>query len=121
VTDQGELVLVDGRVDDGEGVGAGGALEIFEIVDGDARARGGAEHRGVFERRWGLSEGRDAGWKGEEQGGGEGDAIHCYKTHRLSFCILSEWVARGAIRGAKMRFLRDFCIGTRLWHSNRRA
>ena len=33
--DEWDLVLGGGRVDDGEGVGAGGALQVFELVDGD--------------------------------------------------------------------------------------
>ena len=76
VADQGNLVLFDGLVDDGEGVGAGGALEVFELVDGDGNAGRRAEHGGVpiaapvrGRGRWG---------KAEKQGnGGEGDAVHC--------------------------------------------
>ncbi len=40
LADQGDFVLIDGRVDDGEGVGAGGALEVFELVDGDGTPAG---------------------------------------------------------------------------------
>ena len=35
VADERDLVLFDGGVDDREGVGAGGALEVLELVDGD--------------------------------------------------------------------------------------
>ncbi len=47
MADEGNLVLLDGRVDDGEGVGAGGALEVFELIDGDRDSGRGAEHGGV--------------------------------------------------------------------------
>jgi len=47
VAEEGNLVLVDGRVDNGEGVGAGRAFEIFELVDSDGGAGRGAEHGGV--------------------------------------------------------------------------
>jgi hypothetical protein len=87
VAQEGNFVLVDGRVHDGEGVGAGGAFEVFKLVDGDRGALGGAEHGGVFEA---LSEGRDAGRKGKEQGCCEEDAVHWYKTHRFIFCILAD-------------------------------
>jgi hypothetical protein len=82
-----DLVLVNGRVHDGEGVGAGGAFEVFKLVDGDRGALGSTEHRGVFEA---LSEGREAGRKGEEQGCCEKDAGHWCKTHRIIFCILAD-------------------------------
>src|SRR6202035_3289194 len=72
-SDQGNLVLLDGRMDDGEGVGAGRALEVFELVDSDGDAGGGAKHGGVA-----VSSrlGENAGGKGEEQRGGEDDAVH---------------------------------------------
>ena len=41
VADEGNLVVLDGGVDDGIGVGAGGALEVFELVDGDLGSGGG--------------------------------------------------------------------------------
>jgi hypothetical protein len=84
-----DLVLIDGRMDDGEGASAGGALEILKLVDGDPGAGGGAEHRGVFKGR--LGEGRDAGWDGDQQSGGDDkEAIHKSKTHRIIFRILAE-------------------------------
>jgi hypothetical protein len=92
VADEGNFVLLDGRMDDGEGVGAGGALEVFELEDGDTRSGGSAQHGGVFEAGRSLSEGCHADGKDEEQGDGEGDAVHCYKTHRIIFRILSERV-----------------------------
>ena len=71
--DEGNLVLVDGRVDNGEGVGAGRAFEIFELVDGDRDTRGGAEHGGVA---IGPRLSKSAEGKGEEQSGGEDNAVH---------------------------------------------
>jgi hypothetical protein len=68
MTNERDLVLVHGCVDDREGAGAGGALEILELVDGDPGANGGAKHRGVFEG--GLGEGGDADWEREQQSGG---------------------------------------------------
>ena len=35
MTDAGNLVVIDGVVDDREGAGAGGALQVLELVDGD--------------------------------------------------------------------------------------
>ena len=78
VADQGDLVVLDGGVDDGEGVGAGGALEVFELVDGDLGSGGGLDHGGVFEGGagvWGrgvLGVGRSAAREGEQKGGGAG-------------------------------------------------
>jgi len=75
VADEGDLVLFDSRVDDGEGASAGRALEVFELVDGDARASGGAEHRGVVKCGSGRGKGGQAGREGEQKGG-EDDAVH---------------------------------------------
>jgi hypothetical protein len=111
VAKKGDFIFVHSRMHDGEGVGAGGALKIFKFVDGDRGSGGSAKHGRVFE---GLSEGRDGGRKGEEQGCGEDDAVHCYKTHRIIFRILAEGEERGP-------FSRDFCIARGVWHSNRRA
>ena len=73
LADEGNLVLLDGRVDDGEGVSTGGALKVFELVDGDRNSCRCAEHGGVAV---GACLGEDADRKGEEQSGGEGDTIH---------------------------------------------
>ena len=43
----GEVVLLDGRVHDGESVGAGGALEILVLDDGNFGAGGWLQLRGV--------------------------------------------------------------------------
>ena len=69
MADERDLVLLDGRMDDGEGVGTGRALEIFELVDGDRDTGRGAEHGGVAITGC-LSERRHAGWNDEEKGGG---------------------------------------------------
>ena len=53
----GEVVVLDGLVDDGEGVSAGGAFEIFELDDGDAVTSGRLEQRGVFELVAGVGRG----------------------------------------------------------------
>ena len=42
-----DLIFFDGCVNDGEGVGAGGTLEVFKLVDSDGYAGGRTEHRGV--------------------------------------------------------------------------
>jgi hypothetical protein len=76
VADERNFVLVDGRVDDREGVGTGGALEVFELVDGDLGSGGRLDHGGVFEggagvwRGGGLGEGGCAAWDGEQKSGG---------------------------------------------------
>ena len=101
MAEKGDFVFIDSCMDDGKGVGAGGALEVFKLVDSDLRSDGGAKHGGVFET---LGKGRKAGWKGEEQGCGEDDAVHWYKTHKIIFRILAEG-------GSREPFLRDFCIG----------
>jgi hypothetical protein len=85
VADEGNLVLLDGRVDDGEGVSAGRTLEVFELEDGDAGPGGGTKHRSIFEAIRTLGTGGEAGGKGKEQGGDEDDAVHCYKTHKIIF------------------------------------
>ena len=61
VADQGNFVLVDCRVDDGEGVGTGGAFEVFELVDGDLGSGGRLDHGGVFEGGAGVWRGRGLG------------------------------------------------------------
>jgi hypothetical protein len=71
--DQGDLVFLNGRVDDGEGVGAGRALEVFELIDGDGDAGRCAQHGGVAVSPR-LGEGAEG--KGQEQSGGEDDAVH---------------------------------------------
>src|SRR5271170_2641853 len=60
VADERDLVLVDGRVDDRECAGAGWTFKILELIDGYPRARGGPEHRGIFEGS--LGQGGDARW-----------------------------------------------------------
>jgi hypothetical protein len=67
VPDERDLVLLDGGMDDREGVGAGGTLEVFELIDGDRDSGRGAEHGGVAITGC-LSEGRDAGWKDKKEG-----------------------------------------------------
>ncbi len=92
VADEGDFVVFDGGVDDGEGVGAGGAFEVFELVDGDLGTGGWLDHGGIFEavagvgRRGELRDGR----QGEEEGGGEGESGHLSETHRVVDCILLE-------------------------------
>lgn len=49
VADEGNLVVLDGSLNHGEGAGAGGALEVFKGEDGDLCSGGGLEHGGVFE------------------------------------------------------------------------
>ena len=73
--DKGNFVLFGGCADDREGVSAGGALQVLELVDGDFGPGGGAENRGVFKGGSTLLS-EKAGRKGKEQGGGEDDAVH---------------------------------------------
>ena len=67
VADEWDVVFVDGCVDDGEGAGAGGALEVFELVDRDAGSCGWLDHGGIAEGV-GL-----VGWQGRLRGGGMGN------------------------------------------------
>ena len=103
VAHEGDLVVLDGGVDDGKGVGAGGALEIFELVDGDPGAGGRLDGRGVFEGVT-LAGGngllRGGGERDEERGGGEEEVseggLHRGRTHRRLLRILAERQADGA-------------------------
>lgn len=97
VADDGDLVVVGGVVDEGEGACAGGALEVFELVDGDAGAGGRLDHGGVFEHRSGADRNGALGAAGrgrrEEKGGGEGGgggAEHMGRTRHGLVCILAE-------------------------------
>ncbi len=49
VADEGNLVVLDGSLNHGEGAGAGGALEVFKGENSDLGSGGGLEHGGVFE------------------------------------------------------------------------
>lgn len=98
--------MVGGGVDDGEGASTGGALEVFELVDGDFGSGGGFEHGGVVEHVCGvggcgeLSACRRWGREGERECCNEGEAWHratkqrerehWYETHRFVICILAE-------------------------------
>jgi hypothetical protein len=82
VTNEGNLVVLDGGLDHGEGAGAGGALEVFKREDSDLRSSGGLEHGSVFEGVAGVG-GRGVlrvggNQKGEEQGGcdGQSETVH---------------------------------------------
>jgi hypothetical protein len=45
--DQRNLILFGGRANDREGVCAGWAFKVFELVDGDRNSDGSAKHGGV--------------------------------------------------------------------------
>lgn len=99
VADQGNPVVVDGFMNHGKGAGAGGALEVFELVDGDLRSSGWLEHGGVFEglagagRKGGLSDGGGAGEQSEAEGGGGRETDHECKTHRgITFILAADAV-----------------------------
>jgi hypothetical protein len=82
VADEGNLVVIDGGLDHGEGACAGGALKVFKGIDGDLGSGGGLEHGGVFEgvARVGGRRILRVGWnqEGEKQGGrdGQGETVH---------------------------------------------
>lgn len=83
VADEGEMVVIDGLVDDGIGMGAGRALEVFKLDDGDAGSGRWLEQGSVFELVAGvgrggvLREGGCAKSEGKAQAGGvESNAIH---------------------------------------------
>src|SRR5665213_1573226 len=59
VAEDGNLVALGGFVDDGEGMSAGGALEVFEVIDGDSGAGRCLDHGGVPEGAAGV--GRSGG------------------------------------------------------------
>jgi hypothetical protein len=109
VADQGYFVMVDGCVDDGKGTGAGRALEVFELVDGDFGSDGRLDHGGIAEGVRGVRRGGELGVRGSgdregegegsESGAGPGQAGHVSETHRVVIGILAEWVGRGAQRG----------------------
>lgn len=94
MAEERNFIVFGGGVDDGEGVGAGGALEVFKLVDGGFIAGRELERRGVFEvvsgawrerglglRLMGSSEGQgEQGCGGN--GGKEGAAGHGSKTHK---------------------------------------
>ena len=94
MANQGDLVVLDRGVDDGEGVRAGGALQVFELVDLGFFSGGQLERRGVFEvvsgagRERGLSVRGAGGCEGQGQegcggeGGEESAAGHGNKTHK---------------------------------------
>ena len=118
VTDEGNLVVFDGGMDDGEGMGAGGALEVFELVDGDFGAGGRLDHGGVAEGVGGIGWGgelRVCGREGEGEGkAGQGETIHCNETHRVVIGILSEGVL---VDRGRADFWIDFATGRESWHS----
>ena len=118
LADKRDLVFLNGRMNDGEGVGAGRTLQVLEFVDGDGDTGRGAQHGGVTVGS-GLGEGPEG--KAEEQSGGDGETIHWYKTHRIVF---SYFIREGLSEGdwlVNLWILLDFCIGQRVWHSNKRA
>jgi len=71
VAHEGDVVLLERGVDDGEGARAGGALEVFPLDDGDLGAGGGLEHGGVFEGGHLSADGGLGGERGRRGGGGE--------------------------------------------------
>ena len=98
MADEGNFVALDSGVDDGEGAGAGGALQVFELVDGDAGSRRELERRGVLEvvsaAGWnGFLGGRGERERKEDGGGGEsgagGVAEHGCETHKVYECHFS--------------------------------
>lgn len=49
VANEGNLVVLNGCVNDGKGAGAGGALQVFKFVDGDFGSGWGLDHGGIAE------------------------------------------------------------------------
>jgi len=103
------LVVLDGGVDDRGGVGAGGALEVFEHDDGSFLARCELEGGGVLEVRARAGGTGDVlrvrdGGNGEEgsgkhsrsdEGEAEGAKDHRCKTHKVYECYFSGKLRRG--------------------------
>jgi len=97
VADERDLVVLDRGVDDGEGAGAGGAFEVFELVDGDLGAGWRLDEGGVLEGV-ALACGHSllsCSGQGEEESGSDkeqagGGRLHRYGTHRDTICILAD-------------------------------
>lgn len=81
-------------MDEREGACACGALEVFELIDGDLGTGRGFDHGGVAEGVAGIGRRGELGTRGErkgKEGGGKeggGEAVHKYETHEYVYCIL---------------------------------
>jgi len=93
VADEGDFVLLDGGVNDREGAGAGGTLEIFKLIDGDLRAGWRLDGRGVLEGvalAGGNGDLSGGGEREEKDGSGYEGGVHRCQTHRVIVRILAE-------------------------------
>ena len=108
VADERNLVLLDGRVDDGKGVGAGGALEVFELVDGDGNAGRGAEHGGVAVGAC-LGEGGRLAGRTRSRAAARAIRFIDIRRIRLSFVFYLSDVAGQGVAGPTLGRTRSFC------------
>jgi hypothetical protein len=82
VANPGDFVFGGGGFEDGVGGGAGGALEVIELDDGNAGAGRGAKRGSVEDLGRGLGSGCEVGkrgkseYGGEEEDGADGEAAH---------------------------------------------
>jgi hypothetical protein len=123
VAEEGDFVVLDGGVDDGCGVGAGGALEVFELDDGGFLAGRELEGRGVLEVSAGAGGTGDvlgvSGGGEREEGGGEhcgndGGEAESAKDHRCKTHKGYERYFRRKLRAGWEIVRRWVCCGEKL-------